>query len=73
MANPAEEVIKALDKDKKEKVLVILQEYENLRVQFTEDIKKRSEMLVSNGSLQDEIEGYKKEIVKNNAQAETYF
>lgn len=72
MSNPVEEMLNRLDPEKKGKVLVILQEYENLRVQFAEDIKKRSEILDSNESLQDEIDRTKEKIDDNNAQAETY-
>lgn len=72
MSNPVEEMINKLDSDKKGKVCVILQEYENMRFQFAEDIKKRSEIIESNTTLQEEIDRCKEEIEENNAQAKTY-
>lgn len=72
MINPVEQMINRLDPEKKQKVCVILQEYENLRVQFAEDISKRSELLRSNESLQDETDRCQEKIEDNNARAETY-
>ncbi len=69
MSNPVEEVIKTLDKDKKEKAVEILRNFENLRIQLAEEIKKRSELTAATTKLQNEIESQQGLIEKNNEKA----
>ena len=56
MSNPLEVMVNQLDTDKKEKAIELLRNFENLRVQFAKEIKERSDVIVANKKIQDDLD-----------------